>query len=115
MQASALAEDRVDTEAARVPIAETLISGTALGKSTNKPRATTLAMIIIRLQLLHLLYIKCFLKAINRLRRKKEFRKALFRRWPTYAELFSFLLELALLRTAPSHVKLLLSYTRVSV
>ena len=43
MQASALAEDQVDTEAARVPIAETLVSGTALGKSTNKPRATTIA------------------------------------------------------------------------
>ena len=43
VQASALAEDRVDTEAARAPIAETREPGTALGKGTNKPRATTQA------------------------------------------------------------------------
>ena len=45
VQASALAEDRVDTEAARVPIAEKRVPGTALGKGTNKPRATTLAYV----------------------------------------------------------------------
>ena len=43
VQASALAEDRVDTEAARAPIAETRVPGTALGKGTNNPRAKTKA------------------------------------------------------------------------
>ena len=43
VQASAIAEVRVDTEAARTPTAETWVPGTALGKSTNKSRATPLA------------------------------------------------------------------------
>ena len=74
-QASALAEDRVDAEAARAPIAETRVPGTALGKGTNKPRATTQAYAhhTPTVQLLHLVYIKCiFVKAINRFKRKKE-------------------------------------------
>ena len=43
VQASALAEDRVVTEATRAPIAETRVPGTALGKGTNNPRAKTKA------------------------------------------------------------------------
>ena len=41
--ASAQAEDRVVTEAARVLIAKTRVPGTALGKGTNNPRAKTKA------------------------------------------------------------------------